>query len=225
MRKILFIVPLSLFVVWPAYAAGLNVQIGWNASTSTSVTGYKLYWGEQTRVYPNTTDVHNVLLYTINGMSDTKSSFVAATAYSVDAESDYSQELVIHPVKVTQSTGGTISPDTSIYEAGSSLTFTITPATGYTLQSVLVDGANVGAVTSYQVGNIAAPHVITAMFSAKPLPPGKPKLLQAAKASLDKAESDLVAFETSPNKGLIADAAAQATNAAASLNLYKATIK
>ena len=66
-----------------------------------------------------------------------------------------------------QGSGGTISPSgTSSVNYGSSATYTITPATGYQISSVVVDGAPAGAVSSYTFANVTASHTITASFTA-----------------------------------------------------------
>ena len=63
-------------------------------------------------------------------------------------------------------TGGAISPSGGVKAAfGSDQTFAITPAEGYTVGDVQVDGASVGAVTSYTFENIAAWHTISAVFN------------------------------------------------------------
>ena len=48
---------------------------------------------------------------------------------------------------------------------GASQTFTITPDTNYHVADVLVDGASVGAVTSYTFTNVTANHTIAASFA------------------------------------------------------------
>jgi hypothetical protein len=66
---------------------------------------------------------------------------------------------------------GSISPSGTLtvnYDAAQS--FTITPATGYNVSDVKVDGASVGAVTSYLFGNVRANHSIAATFAAVPVP-------------------------------------------------------
>ena len=47
---------------------------------------------------------------------------------------------------------------------GSSRAYVITPNSGYTISSVTVDGASVGAVTSYTFSNVTANHTIAAAF-------------------------------------------------------------
>jgi hypothetical protein len=62
-------------------------------------------------------------------------------------------------------TGGTISPaGTSSVSSGSSKKFSITPAIGYRIATVTVDGKSVGAVNSYTFSNVVANHTIVAAF-------------------------------------------------------------
>jgi len=49
-------------------------------------------------------------------------------------------------------------------EDGTSITFTITPKTGYVIDSVLVDGENVGTEPAYTFTNVVANHIIQAVF-------------------------------------------------------------
>ena len=69
---------------------------------------------------------------------------------------------------ITASAGvnGTISPSGVVeVVSGATATFTVTPNTGYHVSDVLVDGASVGAVSSYTFTNVAANHTITAGFT------------------------------------------------------------
>ncbi len=74
-----------------------------------------------------------------------------------------------YTITATAGTGGSISPaGTSTYLYGTDRTYTITPATGYHIADVLVDGTSVGAVQSYPFSNITANHTISASFAANP---------------------------------------------------------
>jgi hypothetical protein len=65
-----------------------------------------------------------------------------------------------------QSGNGSISPSGSTnFSAGQSQTYTITPASNYKISQVLVDGASVGAVSSYSFSNISGNHSIAAVFT------------------------------------------------------------
>lgn len=69
---------------------------------------------------------------------------------------------------ITASAGpnGSIVPIGSVsVDHGQNQTFTITPDNGYNVADVLVDGASVGAVTSYTFENVTAVHSISASFA------------------------------------------------------------
>lgn len=71
-----------------------------------------------------------------------------------------------YTITVTQGANGTISCTPATVNYGGNSTCTITPSTGYSVQAVTVDGASVGAVTSYSFAVVTANHTITATFSA-----------------------------------------------------------
>ena len=68
--------------------------------------------------------------------------------------------------------GGTISPsgDFNIPE-GSSVTYNVMAQAGYRISAVMVDGKNIGAVTSYTFNNVRGGHSITASFEKIPAAP------------------------------------------------------
>jgi hypothetical protein len=64
---------------------------------------------------------------------------------------------------------GSISPSGSVVvESGTDITFTMTPAVGYEVASVLVDGFSVGTVSSYTFTSVMGPHTISVAFTALP---------------------------------------------------------
>ena len=66
--------------------------------------------------------------------------------------------------------GGSISPlGVQTLAVGSDIAFAITPNTGYHIADVAVDGASVGAVSSWQFTALAASHTIAATFAADPV--------------------------------------------------------
>jgi hypothetical protein len=74
-------------------------------------------------------------------------------------------------ITATATSGGTITPSGIItINYGDDTTFTIAANTNYVLDSVLVDGASVGAVTSYPFTDVTANHTIHAMFSMTAIP-------------------------------------------------------
>ena len=70
-----------------------------------------------------------------------------------------------YTINATAGTGGSISPSGAVtVNEGNSQTFTITPASGYAISDVKVDGRSVGAVSSYPFTNVTANHTIHASF-------------------------------------------------------------
>ena len=70
-------------------------------------------------------------------------------------------------VTATAGDNGTISPSgETLVKKGTSKTFTITPAAGYQVENVVVDGTNMGPLTSYTFERVGKDHTISATFKA-----------------------------------------------------------
>jgi hypothetical protein len=73
---------------------------------------------------------------------------------------------VTHSITASAGAGGGITPAGTVAVAdGGSQTFTISPSSGYAIADVQVDGASVGAVSSYTFTAVHAAHTISATFS------------------------------------------------------------
>jgi len=71
----------------------------------------------------------------------------------------------VYTITATAGVNGNITPAGSItVNKGDSLTFTVTPEAGYTVFSVIVDGANKGAIADYTFTNVTTNHTINAYF-------------------------------------------------------------
>ena len=80
---------------------------------------------------------------------------------SNDAAATYTQ----YTITATAGSNGSISPSGTVtVEDGTDQTFTITANSGYHISDVLVDGASVGAVSSYTFENVTGDHTIEATF-------------------------------------------------------------
>ena len=77
------------------------------------------------------------------------------------------QTRIPYTIKAAAGSGGAITPSGSATVLhGDSQTFTITPASGYRISDVLVDGASVGAVSTYTFDNVTANHTIGVSFQS-----------------------------------------------------------
>jgi hypothetical protein len=112
--------------------------------------------------------VESVVVDGVTVASNIPSGGYSYTFSNVNANHTISATFAVRYFHVTASanTGGSISPADvwSLYNA--SQTITITPDSGYSISDVTVDGASVGAVSSYTLSNISADHIISAMFTS-----------------------------------------------------------
>lgn len=83
--------------------------------------------------------------------------------YSKDVEIEAAGQFL---VSVNSGEGGTVSPTTGVFDAGQTVTFSITPNSGYRINDVKVDGTSIGAVSSYKL-TVAANHIIEVSFAQK----------------------------------------------------------
>jgi hypothetical protein len=102
------------------------------------------------------------------------SAFGAATTFTFNnVTANHTIAAYFTPITyaITASAGanGGISPAGTVnVNHGTNKTYTITPATGYHVDDVLVDGVSVGAVTTYTFTSVTAAHTISATFAANP---------------------------------------------------------
>ena len=75
--------------------------------------------------------------------------------------------VTYYTINVQAGVNGSINPNgPASLPYGSNQTYTITPASGYGVADVLVDGISKGAITSYTFGSVTGDHTISAIFSA-----------------------------------------------------------
>ena len=78
--------------------------------------------------------------------------------------------VAVHTLTASAGSNGSISPAGPVLvNAGSSKTFTITPATGYQVADVLMDGVSQGAITSYTFTDVQASRTLSATFTRRVL--------------------------------------------------------
>lgn len=72
-----------------------SLQLAWDASSSSNVGGYKIYYGQTTNNYTSSVDAGNVTSYQMTGLQDGAKYFFAVKAYNLTKtiESSYSNEV------------------------------------------------------------------------------------------------------------------------------------
>jgi len=101
--------------------------------------------------------------------TDNKTSFVVSDIVVYKTEGVTTENTIT----ATATSGGELTPsgELKLFHRGSQ-SFTITPAAGYDVKDVLVDGASVGAVREYTFEEVIAPHTIHVVFEKNELPDG-----------------------------------------------------
>jgi hypothetical protein len=130
-------------------SGAVNVDRGSNQTfTITSNTGYHI-----TDVTVDGTSQGVISSYTFTNVTTTHT--ISAT-FAINT----------HTVTSNAGSNGSISPSgTTTVNYGANQTHTITADTNYHVLDVLVDGASVGAVTSYTFTNVLSNHTIAATFT------------------------------------------------------------
>ena len=96
--------------------------------------------------------------------SETTSFIMQAEAVSVKAIYE-AVPVTEYTITATAGANGTISPSGAVkVTAGSSQTFTISPSSGYVIDTLKVDGLEVTAATSYTFSDVSANHTIEVTF-------------------------------------------------------------
>src|SRR6478672_10277506 len=66
-----------------SYAQGVSVTFGWNANLERDVAGYRLYYGNDPRVFTHSIDVGNTVTATVANLSGGTVYYFAVTAYTL----------------------------------------------------------------------------------------------------------------------------------------------
>lgn len=131
-----------------------------------SVSGATIYYttdGSQ----PTTSSPKYSSSITVTGDITIKAMAIA-NGYKQSPVSSTSYKLgTVYTISASAGANGSISPagNTGVVQTGSK-TYTITPASGYKVSDVVVDGKSVGAVTSYTFSNVGGNHTISASFKS-----------------------------------------------------------
>ncbi|MGD0795882.1 MAG: hypothetical protein ABR958_09955 [Dehalococcoidales bacterium] len=143
----------------------ITATSGTNGSVSPSGAVTVNYGGNQVyTITPNTG--YHVTAVLVDGAS--LGALTSYTFSSVTGDHTIAVSFAINTYTIIAINGdhGLISPPGTVtINYGGSQTYTITPTTGYHVVNVLVDGAFVGAVTSYAFSNVTTDHTISVSFA------------------------------------------------------------
>jgi hypothetical protein len=79
---------------FPNSAYPFQLTLAWDNNSEPDVSGYKIYYGEQSQNYAYCVDVGNATSCTISGLTPDHTYYFTATAYDIHGnESSYSEEL------------------------------------------------------------------------------------------------------------------------------------
>src|SRR5262245_35626022 len=92
----------------PTVASAQAVNLAWDASTDTTVTGYVVKWGTRAGNYTSTIDVGNRTTWTVSGLTPEQKYYFVVTSYAASGLSSVpSNEVSNNGLIVT--TGGALS--------------------------------------------------------------------------------------------------------------------
>ena len=140
-------------------SVSVAAQIGcsWNSSCNVS-------WISLTSGVSGTTNgsVGYSVSANTNNTSRTGTITIAGKTFTVTQSGS---SLNSYTITAVAGSNGSISPSGTVAVGyGASQSFTITPARGYRIADVQVDGVSVGRTSTYSFGNVTADHTINASF-------------------------------------------------------------
>jgi len=117
------IILLFLLVFFSEIALAGEIRLAWDPNTNPDLAGYRIYYGTASGSYTASVDVGNKTSYTITGLNQGQTYYLALTAYNTSgSESGYSGEvsgvaretsLPVSETPPTVTTGSTSEPTTS----------------------------------------------------------------------------------------------------------------
>ena len=174
----LLMMTMTALYLAPTAASAAQATLSWSAPTTytdgtplSGLSGYTVHAGTTAGNYSQHISVGNTTNYTMASLNDGTTYYFAVSAIDTSGISSKVSNEVSFTTPVPP-------PPTALYTLtasagsavavtqGTSQTFAITPATGYKIAGVTVDGVSVGAVASYTFSNIAANHTIAASFAS-----------------------------------------------------------
>jgi outer membrane protein OmpA-like peptidoglycan-associated protein len=145
----------TVTITGTGFTTATSVTIGGVTATIVSKTGTSIV----ITIPATTPGVKDVVINASTGTATGTNAFTVNGLYSIT---------------VTQGSNGTISPGTATYLSGANQTFTFTPATGYSVETITIDSSPLSALTTptlasavasgYTFSNISSAHTISVSY-------------------------------------------------------------
>lgn len=127
-----------------------QVALAWDASASTSVTGYMVYMGRQPGRYDATFNAGNATTLKVTNLADGATYYFAATAYDGSGhQSPSSKELAVTLPATTLPPPATPVPTAPTVPKTITADFTVTKTTGTAPLAVTFRSASTGTIARY----------------------------------------------------------------------------
>ena len=88
------ILTLLFSITFAQLSHSADLTLAWDHNDQVSVTGYYVYYGLESGNYTAKEDAGSEPQYTIIGLDDLESHYIAVTAYNEFGESDFSEEII-----------------------------------------------------------------------------------------------------------------------------------
>lgn len=114
-RKLVLSSIILLFTfVSSQFGFAAQIKLAWDPSTESDLAGYKIYYGTSTKSYGGSVDVGNMTAFTLTGLTQGQTYYIAITASNaLNSESGYSSEVsgvATDPTPPVSETPPTITP-------------------------------------------------------------------------------------------------------------------
>ena len=164
---------ITLYAKWSSNSYSITLRANPSGAGSPSASPNPAMYGQTVTLSANPGACYNFSSWSSSDatLASTTASVTTFTmpAKNVTVTANYAIKTT-YKINASAGTGGSISPSgQTTVNCGGTITYTITPSTwvsyGYVIGSVIVDGINVGAVSSYTFSNVTSNHTIVANFN------------------------------------------------------------
>ena len=117
------------------------------SADTTAAYDWVNWTSDNSTIFPTTTDKRVVFKMPASNLSLTANAIIKSFEITTNVDSN-----------------GTINPNTSVVNYGDSQTFDFIPNTGYKVKNVVIDGIDMGKISSYTFLNVVSKHTISVQF-------------------------------------------------------------